>query len=535
MLIDYILSDSNYDKEAEKNAAKDYNKWNSDIDNILTNENFLDRDLSPDENLLNACWTNLENGLAKVNTSNYNLIEKWAEKSYLSAIYFAKSDIMKSERMPRQKEDEAYSKGLSQFIDERIYKCWKLLELCFSDYMLYIRAFCPDDKAIYKALDHYCTLTFNKATEIFPPNPPIEGSPGNFVNLPTSSPLILFNDIIGSGKSLSALQARKQTYSHRAADELKVRGKDGKTAIVQTKEQSKTIVILDTLDSLTHNVHQRKIARHILRLANEQCFFNGIMSRFTVEFPLDDLIGDSLYMNNDTARVGFVRAMAALQAPAIMGYITKKSRAGKEEEIKQAKLANLFIQSECSNNICKVWLNPYLNWNFLLQYFTIIPSYYMQLTDKASDLLEHIFIQARQNEAAIKAGKPFNISFRSICYKLGIPTEEEVKTIPKYQKRYSKHIVEPLNDTIKEIIAKNDKGYSITVHSSGYSHSNISEYLNTGYLEIAIKKDSPYYDPLTKMISRKEQFIQENIEKQERKEINTAVIMKERAEKKKKK
>ena len=92
-----------------------------------------------------------------------------------------------------------------------------------------------------------------------------------------------------------------------------------------------------------------------------------------------------------------------------------------------------------------------------------------------------------------------------------------------------------MNDAIEELIAKKDKGYSITVHSSGYSPSNISEYLNTGYLEIAIKEDSSYYDPLTKMISRKEQFIQESIEKQERKEINTAVIMKERAEKKKKK
>ena len=364
---------------------------------------------------------------------------------------------------------------------------------------------------------------------------PVKAPDGNFFNLPTSAPLTLFSDIIGSGKCLPALPARKRTYNHSAADELKVGKAAGKFAIVQTKGQSKTTIILDTLDSLAHNAHQRKIARHILRLANEQCFFNGKMSKFTVEFPLDDLIGNSLYKTNDTARVGFVRAMATLQAPAIVGYTTKKSRANKEEKIEQATLANLFVQSEITNNICRVWLNPFLNWNFLLQYFTIIPSYYMQLTDKASDLLEHIFIQARQNEAAIKAGKPFNISFRSICYKLGIPTEEEVKTNPKYQRNYLKHIVKPLNDAIEELIVKKDKGYSITVHSSGYSPSNISEYLNTGYLEIAIKEDSSYYDPLTKMISRKEQFIQESIEKQERKEINTAVIMKERAEKKKKK
>lgn len=393
-----------------------------------------------------------------------------------------------------------------------------------------------DDLVLDKNYEWYIirTLVFKYLDEYYEYRP--EAPDGNFFNLPTSAPLTLFNDIIGSGKSLPALPARKRTYNHSAADELQVgRTAAGKTAIVQTKGQSKTTIILDTLDSLAHNAHQRKIARHILRLANEQCFFNGIMSRFTVEFPLDDLIGDSLYMTNDTARVGFVRAMAALQAPAIVGYITKKSRAGKEEKIEQAKLANLFVQSEITNNICRVWLNPFLNWNFLLQYFTIIPSYYMQLTDKASDLLEHIFIQARQNEAAIKAGKPFNISFRSICYKLGIPTEEEVKTNPKYQRNYLKHIVKPLNDAIEELIAKKDKGYSITVHSSGYSPSNISEYLNTGYLEIAIKEDSSYYDPLTKMISRKEQFIQESIEKQERKEINTAVIMKERAEKKKKK
>ena len=518
MLIDYILSDSDYDKEAEKNAAKDYNKWNSDIDNILTNENFLDRDLSPDENLLNACWTNLENGLAKVNTSNYNLIEKWAEKSYLSTIYFAKSDIMKSERIPRQKEDEAYSKGLSQFIDERVYKCWKLLELCFSDYMLYIRAFCPDDKAIYKALDHYCTLTFNKAAEIFPPDPPIEATPDIFSYFPSSPALKHFISTIGSGKDLAAFKERQNKHSH--SEKLQISQKDKQVAFTYSKGESKTVIIIDDFSKLGHNAHQRKIARHILEKADKQCISNGYMHKYVVSFPLSDLIGDNLYKNEDTARRGFIKAGLVLKSASLTGVAVRKGK-GKDGKttVTQAETGNLFYHFKVKDNYCYVYLNEQVNWGIIFQNYTILPTYYMELTDKGSDLLAHIFDLARQNGDKLQRGESFTVSYRNICDKvLNLPNEEEVKNSTSMKRDYKRWIIKPLKEeAIAELQAQNDSGYIITAHDN--SELPITEFLDTGYIEIAIKEDSPYYVPLTAMDTRQKRIIADNAAKAENREI----------------
>ena len=543
MLIDYILSDSDYDKEAEKNATKEYDKWNSDIDNILTSKNFLNRDLSPEENLLNACWANLENGLAKVNTSNYNLIEKWAEKSYLSTLYFAESDIMKSERIPRQKEDEAYSKGLSdgktyskglsQFIgDERIYKCWKLLELCFSDYMLYIRAFCPDDKAIYKALDHYCTLTFNKATEIFPPDPPIEATPDIFSYFASSPALKHFISTIGSGKDLDAFKERQNKHSH--SEKLQISHKDKQVAFIYSKGESKSVVIIDDFSKLGHNAHQRKIARHILEKADKQCISNGYMHKYVVSFPLSDIIGDNLYKNEDTARRGFIKAGLVLKSASLTGVAVRKGK-GKDGKttVTQAETGNLFYHFKVKDNYCYVYLNEQVNWGIIFQNYTILPTYYMKLTDKGSDLLAHIFDLARQNGDKLKRGESFTVSYRNICDKvLNLPNEEEVKNSTSMKRDYKRWIIKPLKEeAIAELQAQNDSGYIITVHDN--SELPITEFLNTGYIEIAIKEDSPYYMPLTAMDTRQKRIIADNAAKAENREIaiQTAVEMKKQSNK----
>lgn len=359
--------------------------------------------------------------------------------------------------------------------------------------------------------------------------PQKEAPDGSFFNLPTSSELTLYEDVLATGKDIAKLPDRKMTYNHKAADEFKITQIGSKVAIVQA--QNKAIVVINNAEDLAHKAHQTKLFTHILKLANEQCYRDGTMSRYYIEFPLDDLIGDNLYMNDDTARIGFAQAMFALQLPAIAGAAVKQTDEGEGLEPKGLRIVNLFIDSYIENRMCVVWLNDHIIWEYLFQYFTIIPNYYMQLTDRASALLIYIFTQARQNGKKIKNGKSFTMSFRSICCKLNIPTEKEIKDNPtRYQRKYTKNIIQPLTDAIGKLIAVKDPGYTITVHSK--EGSPISEYLDTGYLEITIKKDSPYYERLTEMTDRQDRIIQGKIEKKERKEAKVAAIKKARSEKK---
>ena len=351
----------------------------------------------------------------------------------------------------------------------------------------------------------------------------------DFCNFPSSSALSLLSDIAGSGKDFDKLPGRKAKYSHNPKGLKRAKIKDkGDPAISYNIGENKTIISITDMDKLAHNAHQRKLTRHLLRLANEQCCNNGVMSRYDVEFPLSDLVGNNLYKNLDTARKGFYTAMGTLQSLQITGKTERKGKNGKTLE--QGERVNIFVKSSVKNGVCKVWLNPFMNWEYLFQFFTILPDYYLQLPDSSSDLLEYIFVQARQHGADIKAGKGFNISFRSICYKLNIPIEEEVSSSTSKKRDYNRFIKKPLEEAISGLTTMKDSGYTITVHCD--NELPISQYLDTGYIEIAVKSDSPYFKPLTDMSRRKEQLIQQREEKAERIAAKVQATIEERKQKK---
>ena len=399
---------------------------------------------------------------------------------------------------------------------EPLYKAYNRIVNNFSDMDMGFYEVPETISSIIRATAHKINDNLNMLKANNEPLPD-EHPPENlilFCKLPSSSPLSLFSDIAGSGKDFEKLPIRKAKYSHNPKGLKKAKNKDnGDPAISYSIGESKTVISIADMDKLTHNAHQRKLLRHLLRLANEQCCSNGIMSRYEIKFPLSDLVGDNLYKNRDTARRGFYTAMGTLQGLQITGKIVKKGKNGKEV-LEQGERVNIFVKSSVKNGVCKVWLNPFMNWEYLFQFFTILPDYYLQLPDSSSDLLEHIFIQARQHGADIKAGKSFNLSFRSVCYKLNIPTEEEVANEPKYQRKNKQYIKEPLIEAISGLQAMNDSGYHITAHYD--IELPISQFLDTGYIEISIKNDSPYFKPLTDMSRRKEQIIQQREEKAER-------------------
>ena len=354
-----------------------------------------------------------------------------------------------------------------------------------------------------------------------------------YSNLPTSAALSIIGDVLGSGKALTKLPVRREKYSHSSEQELTVTSNEKRATIEYKKNESKFKVVISNIKALAHNTHQRKIARHIIIKTNQQCLHDNVMYKYVVEFPVSDLVGSDkyLYKNEETAKKQFLKSMIALQAPAIIGEETTP-----KGKIRQAHTANIFIGSEITpEGMCRVFLNPNLNYSLLFQYITVIPSYYMELPDKSSDLLEYIFVQSRRNGKAIKEGKSFNIGFRSICYYLSLPTEEEVRKEAKYQRHYTQYIFNPLNNAIQGLISRNDPNYSIIVHEA--DSSNISAYLDNSYLEISIPDFSYYFEPITKAAKRQEEIIQQHEAQEVRreKEAGAAAIQDKAAKLKKKK
>lgn len=417
--------------------------------------------------------------------------------------YFKDHDFFKDNRTDKEKQKAI------DIIGEKAFKCLETLATAYADYTTLLYLLGLGEEAYFMLID--------KAVEMFPPDQPIEGEtlPDIYKKLPASPQITHFAEIIGSGKTFNKLKARKEKYD-RHKDAIRVRVRGNETRVVYSKGDSKTAYIIEDINKLAHNAHQRKIFRHLMSLVDKQCISNGYVHKYEVGFPLSDLIGDNLYKNEDTARRGFARAMNAITGVKVMGVSVRKGKGkdGKKTE-KQADMGVLFYHARVKNNYCTVYLNDQINWNFVNDFYTIIPSYHLQLTDNGSDLLANIFELARQNGDKLKRGESFNIGFREICYKLNLPTEEEVAEIKDRQ--YKRWIVKPLNDAITELQKQNDRGYSITVHAN--SGLPIGEYLNKGYIEIAVNKGSPYFTELTAMDERQKRIIADNATKAEKKEI----------------
>lgn len=457
----------------------------------------------------------LKAALDKLTYEKYKELAGFCEK----ANEFAKS--LKSDFFNEADEKEK-DKAIA-LIGEKAYNCLIVLQTMYADYLTLCYILGIEEEASYMFID--------KAVEMFPPDQPIEGEtlPDIYKKLPASPQITHFAEIIGSGKTFDKLKARKEKYDrHKNAIQVGVKGNE--TRVVYSKGDSKTAYIIEDINKLAHNAHQRKIFRHLMSLVDKQCISNGYVHKYEVSFPLSDLIGDNLYKNEDTARRGFARAMNSITGVKVMGVSVRKGKGkdGKKTE-KQADMGVLFYHARVKNNYCTVFLNDQINWNFVNDFYTIIPSYHLQLTDNGSDLLANIFELARQNGDKLKRGESFNIGFREICYKLNLPTEEEVAETKDRQ--YKRWIVKPLNDALNELQKQNDRGYSITVHAN--SGLPIGEYLNKGYIEIAVNKDSPYFAELTAMDERQKQIIANNAAKAEKKEIaiQAAVEVKKQSKK----
>lgn len=321
------------------------------------------------------------------------------------------------------------------------------------------------------------SLLQSQPLPLIQPAAPIKQIEKPFYNVPDSTASNLVMEVLGAGSELADLPARKKQINHNTTYEV---FEDRAKRQVSLKNDKAQITIeLADIDRITgSNKPAKKLFVLSLLKANEQAIFDGVLTKDYISFPLQELIDTGFYSTPQSARKGFKSGMDILTSLKLKGQIhqSKKKRSSVDA------MEVLFTGTRIEKGQCTVYLNPRISWNFLAQYFTILPRYYFKLPNRASDLLYYIFFLARQHTKEIQERGYFTISFRAIQHRLQLPSEKD-------NSNPYRTIKQPIEEAIEQIE---------TEHSSYYNNTefallpvcddtaSISDYLDNGYLQVSL-------------------------------------------------
>lgn len=359
--------------------------------------------------------------------------------------------------------------------------------------------------------------------------------------VPSSSALNLVTELFNMGEKakdeafLKKYPTERKGVSHSSSykvrtrkTSLKVNGKPESRrslSIEKSSEDEYVRLVIPDIGAFTRsNKPLKKIFMYTLMEAARQSLYHGQLVRDYVSYPLSDFLSINAYSTLRGAEKGFHAAVAILTTVQVWGYVLKRSRKKEgEDEYEMTsdlqsdnvsspfRMRNLFIGAELTKDgQCRILLNPYINWNFIVQYYDILPLYYFSLTNRASDLLEYIFYLARQNCGKIAKGEPFNIGLRAIQQRLQLPSEKYVneKGESVFINNPKRDIKDAITSAMSEIMAahKAQKEYDATdlemsllgKHGKSLGHWDeqgnyvldsslpISDFLDNGYLQIKL-------------------------------------------------
>lgn len=314
---------------------------------------------------------------------------------------------------------------------------------------------------------------------------PIEGKPELTFDIGTNSLTNLLFDIFALGTGVNRLQELKNRINHGKATYSIITNKDNPYSVTicyRSANATWNVNIPDTTKLNGNNKNVKKIFVFMLKLIARNTY-NGELASDQISFPLHQLVEYGAYSNVRTARKGFDSAMDALTDLKISGTL-KHGKTVINFVGAQPFGISRIINGQC---IIKLFNGKEFNWIALTEYFTILPSYYFQLTNRAADLLVLIFCQARQNKHKIAKGQPFVISNRYIQQRLGLP--DELGNDKPYQT-----IIKPIQEAVSLIEDMNGEYFcngnagGLQLLEVGYD-GRITDVLDNGYLQVTLKGD----------------------------------------------
>lgn len=373
------------------------------------------------------------------------------------------------------------------------------------------------------------------------PQAPLKSQQTSFYNMPDSPASNLVLDVLGAGANVGDLPDRKRQVNHNTEYEVLENGSKRLISLKNATGTAEVTIELADIDKLTgSNKPAKKLFVLSLIKANEQAIHDGQLTKDYVSFPLQELVDIGFYTALRSARAGFNAGVDTLTSLKIRGRARKKKpkkkkekdtivigaetttarsaeaatettkeapapeeqrEACKEEAPAKVKikveaeeetaeetagkdvLEVLFTGATIEKGQCFIYLNPRINWSFLTQYFTILPTYYFRLSNRASDLLYYIFYLARQNTKEIEERGYFTIGFRAIQHKLSLPSEKGLNNPLR-------DIKDPIEKAIEQIEDEHKATYNnmeFTLLPVCDEEAPITDYLDNGYLKVELK------------------------------------------------
>ena len=267
--------------------------------------------------------------------------------------------------------------------------------------------------------------------------------------------------------------------------------KDEKTLRIEVETgQTKSIIEIPSLLELSkQSFATTKLFLYIMHKGIEQNVVAESGKDISIEFTLADMVADGLYTDARSARRAFKDGMDILMALKATGEIRMKSGtvAGRKEITPDKDKARvMFIGRDiekAGKSPCKVYLNPLMNWDFLLHFYTTVPVWTFQLPKRAMNLMFWIFVNARTNvgNLTLKGPNYITASYKSVQTWLNLPRLDETDT-PK------KEIIQPIHAAIADIEA---------------AHNNFKQQI---LAEIKKEKDQATTDEERKAAEEKEAY-----------------------------
>lgn len=336
-----------------------------------------------------------------------------------------------------------------------------------------------------------------------------------FLTLPTSPALSAIYRAAIYGKDITSLTG-KSTRNHGTTYTGLIKNERGKLKVESGKAE-----ITVTFDTTKLSKQSLNLLVHTLTKANEQAIHDGELTKDYISYPLMELVDNGMYTALQSARKGFKTGLDAMTSIKIQGTAKKGNRT---EE--QYGLEVIFTGGNIQDGECTIYLNPRINWNFVVQYFTVLPEYFFKLNTKAGELLLYIFFIARQRTEAIDKDGYFTINFRAIQEWLNLPSEIG-------NRKPQQLIRQPIEDAVTQIEEEHSKAFNneeFTLELVYREGAPISEFLDNGYLKVNLS--GAYAKKCIEINNNKKKKIKAQQDKKQRIEekaraINTAKKMKQ--------
>lgn len=240
-----------------------------------------------------------------------------------------------------------------------------------------------------------------------------------YANLPTSPAIDNLIYLLAAGPHQGVLSDIHQVSAGRQVRIIDAPGSGGGRTIEFLSGDSVFKVLIPDVSVLVRGtVPARNVFLLLLIMMAQQCLHKGTLTCTTIEFTLQELVDCGLYASVHAARIGFVSAMTILQSIQVSWQTRRK---------KQIHGRVLFTAYDIVNGACSVAVNDAVDWSFIIQYYTLLPTCYASLPQKAADLLYYTMYLLRQNVKSILESNTFSIKLRTLQIRLVLPNEKDTK------------------------------------------------------------------------------------------------------------